>query len=130
EGGAADDLEHVGGSGLLLQRFTQLARACLHLIEQPHVLNRDYRLIGEGGHQLDLLVVEWLNFGLQNGDDTAKNSFAEHRNCQYGAVTLLFDQLGKFIVRLLQHVPDMNRTSLKRSFPRHRAWSWAQRMSI
>src|SRR5262249_40152113 len=40
EGRAADDLEHVGGGSLLLQRFGELARACLHVVEQPHVLDR------------------------------------------------------------------------------------------
>ena len=34
EGRAADDLEHVGGGGLLLQRFAQL-------VEQPRVLDGD-----------------------------------------------------------------------------------------
>ena len=40
EGRAADDLEHVGGGGLLLQRFAQL-------VEQPHVLDGDDGLRGE-----------------------------------------------------------------------------------
>ena len=31
---------------------------CLHLVEQPRVLDRDHRLVGEGGDQLDLLVGE------------------------------------------------------------------------
>ena len=54
-----DDLQHLGGRGLLLQRLGQLARARLHLVEQPHVLDRDHRLVGEGRDQLDLLVGEW-----------------------------------------------------------------------
>ena len=33
EGRAADDLEHVGGGGLLLQRFGQVFGALLHLVE-------------------------------------------------------------------------------------------------
>ena len=40
EGRAADDLEHVGGGGLLLQRFAQL-------VEQPRVLDGDDGLGGE-----------------------------------------------------------------------------------
>src|SRR5262245_19624788 len=48
ESRAADDLEHVGGGSLLLQRFGELARACLRVIEQPHVLDRDRRLVREG----------------------------------------------------------------------------------
>ena len=57
-GELADDLEHLGGRGLLLQRLGQIARARLHLVEQPHVLDRDHRLVGEGRDQLDLLVGE------------------------------------------------------------------------
>src|SRR5262249_33672764 len=34
EGRAADDLEHIGGGGLLLQGFGQIARLGLYLIEQ------------------------------------------------------------------------------------------------
>ena len=52
ESRAADDLEHVGGRGLLLQRFAQL-------VEQPRVLDGDDGLLGEVCDQLDLLVGEW-----------------------------------------------------------------------
>ena len=51
-GRTADDLQHVGGGGLLLQRFAQL-------VEQPGVLDGDDGLCGEILHQLDLLVAEW-----------------------------------------------------------------------
>ena len=40
-----------------------LVRACLHLIEQAYVLDRDHRLIGEGGDQLDLFFGERLHNG-------------------------------------------------------------------
>ena len=43
----ADDAQHLGGRGLLLQRFGELARALLLRLEQPHVLDGDHRLIGE-----------------------------------------------------------------------------------
>src|SRR5262249_7384863 len=46
EGRATDDLEHVGGSRLLLQRLAQL-------IEQARVLDGNYGLGGEILHQLD-----------------------------------------------------------------------------
>ena len=55
EGRAADDLEHVGGGGLLLQRLPQF-------VEQPRVLDGDDGLGGEVLHQRDLLVGEWPNF--------------------------------------------------------------------
>ena len=51
EGRTADDLQHVGGGGLLLQRFA-------HLVEQPRILDRDNGLVGEGLEQRELLVGE------------------------------------------------------------------------
>jgi hypothetical protein len=39
-GRAADDLEHVGGRGLLVQRFAQL-------VEQPRILDGDDSLAGK-----------------------------------------------------------------------------------
>ena len=51
ESRATDDLEHVGGGALLLQRFAQL-------VEQTRVLDGDDSLIREVLDQLDLLVGE------------------------------------------------------------------------
>ena len=58
-GRTRDDLQHLRGRGLLLQRLGKFARARLHLLEQPHILDRDHRLVGEGRNQLDLLVGKW-----------------------------------------------------------------------
>jgi len=63
EGRTANDLENVGRRGLLLERLRQLFRARLHLLEQPHVFDRDHRLIGEGLQQRDLLVGERPDLG-------------------------------------------------------------------
>jgi hypothetical protein len=51
ESGPADNLEHVGGRGLLLERFAQF-------VEQPGVLDGDNRLVSEVLDELDLLVAE------------------------------------------------------------------------
>ena len=48
-GRAVDDLQDLGGRGLLLQRLARLG-------DQPRVLDRDDRLVGEGANQLDLRV--------------------------------------------------------------------------
>src|SRR6516162_10022154 len=48
---AADDLEDVGGRGLLLQQLPQL-------VQQSDVVDRDGRLVSEGLNQSDLLVRE------------------------------------------------------------------------
>ena len=55
---AADDVQHVACGRLVLERLLQLPRARLHLLEQPHVLDRDHRLVGERGDEFDLLFVE------------------------------------------------------------------------
>ena len=54
EGRAADDLEHVGGGGLLLQRFAQL-------VEQPRVLDGDDGLGSEVLYQSYLFIGERPN---------------------------------------------------------------------
>src|SRR5262249_60113230 len=61
EGGAADNLEHLGGGCLLLQRFGQLAVAGFDLQEQPYVLDGDDGLVGEGPDQLDLPLRDRLD---------------------------------------------------------------------
>ena len=63
ESRAADDLEHVGGGCLLLQRLAEL-------VEQPGVLDRDYCLRTEIRDQFDLLVAERPHLLPVNGDRT------------------------------------------------------------
>ena len=46
---------------LLLQGFAEIAGALAQFVEQPHVLDGDHRLVGEGAHQLNLLVGEGLD---------------------------------------------------------------------
>ena len=79
ESRAADDLEHVGGGGLLLQRFAQL-------VEQAGVLDGDDGLGGEVRHQLDLLVGERPDLLAVDGDGTDQLVLLEHRNDKYGAI--------------------------------------------
>src|SRR5262245_5221314 len=55
---SADHLKHISRGGLLLQRVGQLASARLHLVEEPYVLDRDDRLVGEGRGERNLLVSE------------------------------------------------------------------------
>src|SRR5262245_39680067 len=69
----ADDLEHVGRRGLLLQRFPQL-------IEQPRVLDGDDGLSGEILHQLDLLVGEQADILAIDGNSANQIIHLEHRH--------------------------------------------------
>src|SRR5262249_44762299 len=65
------NLEHIGGSGLLLQRLAQL-------IQQSNVLDRDHRLGGEIRDQLNLLVGERSNFLTINNDRADQLVFLKH----------------------------------------------------
>src|SRR5260370_12268581 len=61
EGRAADDLEHIGGGGLLLQRFPQL-------VEQARVLDGNDGLIGKGLEKRDLLISKRIDDGTAKDD--------------------------------------------------------------
>src|SRR5262245_45702139 len=74
---AADDLEHVGGGGLLLQRLAQL-------VEEPRVLDGDDRLRGEILNQFDLLVGEGANFLMKDCDSSNQVIILEHRHNNAG----------------------------------------------
>ena len=60
-------LQHLRSGGLLLQRLV----GALQLVEQPRVLDGDDRLVGEGGHQLDLFVGETVERSLRLDDNDA-----------------------------------------------------------
>ena len=68
ESRAADDLQHLGGRGLLVQCLGQLVCALLLRIEEAHVLDGDHRLIGEGPQQPDLAVGKRSDMLTGNGD--------------------------------------------------------------
>jgi hypothetical protein len=46
-GGGVDDLQHLGGRGLLRQGLLEIARALTKIAQQSCVLHRDDRLGGE-----------------------------------------------------------------------------------
>src|SRR5262249_42540811 len=73
EGGAADDLEHVGSGGLLLQRFAQLG-------EEAGILDGDDGLAGEIRDQFNLLVREGANLKAVDADDAHQRVLLEHRH--------------------------------------------------
>ena len=50
-----DDVQNITAPGLVSQCFGEVARLRLHLLEQPHILDGDHRLVGEGLQQLDVM---------------------------------------------------------------------------
>src|SRR5262249_38967145 len=79
-GRARDDLQHLGGGGLPLQRLTQL-------VEQPRVLDGDDGLAGEILDQLDLLLGEWADLLAVNDDGADQLVVLEHRHTDDGSRT-------------------------------------------
>src|SRR6516165_9515535 len=73
EGRAADDLEHVGGGRLLLQRLAQL-------VEQARVLDGDDGLIGEAREQSYLLVAERPHLLTVDAERANHPFLLEHRH--------------------------------------------------
>src|ERR1044072_5073927 len=60
-GGRADYLQYFRSRGLLLQRF-------LGLVEQPHILDGDDSLVGEGLHQLHVVGSKLAGRFARNAD--------------------------------------------------------------
>ena len=60
----------------------ELLRSRLHLVEQPHVLDRDHRLVGEGLDQLDLLVGERLRHRSCHDDHADEISLPQQRHAE------------------------------------------------
>jgi hypothetical protein len=65
------------------------APARLHLLEEPHVLDRDHRLVSEGGDQLDL-PGERAHHATHQDDHADRHAFAQQRNAKQRAVAADF----------------------------------------
>ena len=79
---AADDLEHFGRRGLLLQRLGEIARARLHFFEQARVLDGDHRLVGEGLHEVDHSRRKRPSFVANEHDHADDFAVPEHRHAE------------------------------------------------
>jgi hypothetical protein len=87
---AADNLEHVGRGGLLLERFREIGCALPQLIEQLQFVDRDHGLIGEISDQLDLLFTECPNLSPVDGDRADEFLLVEHRDNDERSATTKF----------------------------------------
>ncbi len=78
-GRAADHAQHVGGGGLAAQRLVRL-------LEQPRVLDRDHRLVGEGLDQPRVVVAERLHVEVEGRDRAVHLVAQRHRGAEHRAV--------------------------------------------
>jgi len=108
EGRTADDLEHVGGGGLLLQRFAQLGGALLHVVEQPHVLDRNHRLVGESGQQFDLTLGVRPDRSPSQRQHPDRRALAHQRHAKHGVKLAGLPHLGQHVFGISCGIEDMN----------------------
>src|SRR4030095_5567453 len=102
----------------------------LQLCEQPDILDRDHRLIGEGLEQGDLLVGEWSGRGAPHGDRPGRDTIAQHWDRE---ATSPADRPGERWMPVLPVELDIGRvdyTALKDSAshnrcPAGRGWKYA-----
>src|SRR5713101_6484792 len=76
----ADDAQDLSGRRLLLERLGEIAVAHPQLREQPHVLDGDDRLVGEGLDERDLLLIESLGVRPAEGHRSDRLPSAQHRD--------------------------------------------------
>ena len=111
---AADHLQHVGGRGLLLQRFSEVIGLRPDLVEQPRVLDRDHRLIGKRRDQLDLLPGERLRDRTAGCNHADGDALAQKRNAEHGAEVAAPDRFSPRVIRIGQHVRNVNDAACER----------------
>ena len=98
----------------LADRLGEFARACLHFVEQPNILDCDYRLIGEGLHKSDLLVRERFELQSVEGDSSNQAIAFQHWDRERRPDGPLVSY-GIGIFRIGLDVRDVHRSPLERS---------------
>ncbi len=79
-GRTVDDLQHLRGRGLLLQRLAEVAVAALQFAEQSGVLDGDSRLVGKSLEELDLGGSERLDRAPTASDDPDRPPLTKDRH--------------------------------------------------
>src|SRR5262245_30749914 len=76
-GRPADDVKHLGCCRLMLQSLTEFCVALLDFLEQPHILDGDHGLVGEGFEKGDLFFSKRSNFLATDRDDSYRNTLSQ-----------------------------------------------------
>src|SRR2546425_2056992 len=98
---------------LMTARDLELAALLLDLVEEPDVLDRDRRLVGERLHELDLAIRERADREPSEDDRPQDVAFAEHGHSEHGSRSrLLDDPRFRQQVGLRRHVRHVDRAPL------------------
>ncbi len=98
---------------LVLARQLQLPVLFLDFVEQPHVLDCDHRLIGEGCDELNLLVGERRDLCFPQGNCAERRALTQQWYSQHGPEALQFQRFRKIIFWVRLGVCDLDRTELQ-----------------
>ena len=78
--------EHRNAIAHIVEGDAQLGLAIAQLLEQSRILNRDHRLIGKTGRELDLFVGERLDARACNDEYADERVLTQQRNAQHGSI--------------------------------------------
>ena len=109
-GRGVNDLQHLGGRGLLLQRLPLL-------VDQPRVLHRDHRLRREILQESDLFLGEWTYLGSSGGNHAEQRFVSTQRNAQQRAGGVGFHRPACDRVIGLRQIANMAETTALNQWP-------------
>ena len=115
----ADGPQHLARRRLLLERFLQLARSRLYLLEQTRVLDGDHGLVGEGLHEFNLLCRERPHLAAPASDHADYDVLSEHWHGENRANPCCLWAY-PCVLGILQHVMDVDNPALKHCPSRRR----------
>ena len=124
-GRRADDPQDLGGGRLLFERLGEVGVLGLKIVDQPGVLDRNHGLVGEGGHEVDLLVAEGADLGPVHEEHADQIVLFQHRDARRGSLAAHpLGHLG-FVLGVGEDVDDVDDPALERGPSDRRAASGA-----
>src|SRR6185503_832066 len=97
---------------LVLAGDLKLPAFFLDLVEQAHVLDRDYRLIGEGRQQTHLIFREEPGLLARDDDRAGQVPFAHHRNAEDTAESHHRRRFLALVIRVLLDIGNVKRPAI------------------
>src|SRR5262249_10021208 len=103
----------------MFERFGELARARLHLVEQPHVLDGNHSLVGEGCGELKLLAGEGPRLCATDNEAPDRLVLSQQRDGEDRPVSLPERKRAGFreLVTLGSDIADMYRLAFQDRAP-------------
>jgi hypothetical protein len=109
--GVRSSCSHIGEElRFVLARLLKLAALILDFVKEPHILDSDARLVGEGRRQFDLLFGKRPHCNPHQHDDAYWIAFAQDGHTHDRTETDLPLYIEERIIRIGQHIRNLNRS--------------------